>query len=76
MGQAFLVGVFPSKDDALSQVFRKQVDGAGGLHASLVARVNGRQDHETKITKLKAIKRQMYGRAKFDLLRQRALYAA
>ena len=31
---------------------------------------------EGKITKLKAIKRQMYGRAKFDLLRRRALYAA
>lgn len=31
---------------------------------------------EGKITKLKAIKRQMYGRAKFDLLRQRALHAA
>jgi len=31
---------------------------------------------EGKITKLKAIKRQMYGRAKFDLLRLRALYAA
>jgi transposase len=31
---------------------------------------------EGKITKLKAIKRSMYGRAKFDLLRQRALYAA
>jgi len=29
-----------------------------------------------QITKLKAIKRSMYGRAKFDLLRQRALYAA
>jgi transposase len=31
---------------------------------------------EGQITKLKAIKRGMYGRAKFDLLRQRALYAA
>jgi transposase len=31
---------------------------------------------EGKIAKLKAIKRSMYGRAKFDLLRQRALYAA
>jgi transposase len=31
---------------------------------------------EGKITKLKAIKRSLYGRAKFDLLRQRALYAA
>ena len=31
---------------------------------------------EGKITKLKAIKRSMYGRAKFDLLRLRALYAA
>lgn len=31
---------------------------------------------EGKITKLKVIKRSMYGRAKFDLLRQRALYAA
>ena len=31
---------------------------------------------EGQITKLKAIKRSMYGRAKFDLLRQRALYAA
>ncbi len=31
---------------------------------------------EGQVTKLKAIKRSMYGRAKFDLLRQRALYAA
>ncbi len=31
---------------------------------------------EGQITKPKAIKRSMYGRAKFDLLRQRALYAA
>ncbi len=31
---------------------------------------------EGQITKLKAIKRSMYGRAKFDLLRKRALYAA
>lgn len=31
---------------------------------------------EGQITKLKAIKRSMYGRAKFDLLRRRALYAA
>ncbi len=31
---------------------------------------------EGQVTKLKAIKRQMYGRAKFDLLRLRALYAA
>ena len=31
---------------------------------------------EGQVTKLKAIKRQMYGRANFDLLRQRALYAA
>jgi transposase len=31
---------------------------------------------EGQVTKLKAIKRSMYGRAKFDLLRQRALYVA
>lgn len=31
---------------------------------------------EGQVTKLKAIKRSMYGRAKFDLLRRRALYAA
>lgn len=31
---------------------------------------------EGQITRLKFIKRQMYGRAKFDLLRQRVLYAA
>ena len=31
---------------------------------------------EGQDTKLKAIKRSMYGRAKFDLLRQRALYVA
>lgn len=31
---------------------------------------------EGKITKLKLIKRSMYGRANFDLLRRRALYAA
>jgi transposase len=31
---------------------------------------------EGRITKLKLVKRQMYGRAKFDLLRQRVLAAA
>jgi len=31
---------------------------------------------EGQVAKLKAIKRSMYGRAKFDLLRRRALYAA
>ncbi|MDQ3523416.1 MAG: transposase, partial [Gemmatimonadota bacterium] len=31
---------------------------------------------EGKITKLKLVKRSMYGRANFDLLRKRVLYAA
>jgi transposase len=31
---------------------------------------------EGQITRIKAIKRQMYGRAKFDLLRRRVLHAA
>jgi hypothetical protein len=31
---------------------------------------------EGQVHRLKLIKRQMYGRAKFDLLRQRVLYAA
>ena len=31
---------------------------------------------EGRINKLKLVKRSMYGRGKFDLLRQRALYAA
>jgi transposase len=31
---------------------------------------------EGQINKLKLVKRQMYGRAKFDLLRQRVLHAA
>jgi transposase len=31
---------------------------------------------EGQVTRLKLLKRQMYGRAKFDLLRQRVLYAA
>ena len=31
---------------------------------------------EGHVNKLKLIKRQMYGRAKFDLLRQRVLHAA
>ncbi len=31
---------------------------------------------EGRITKLKLVKRQMYGRARFDLLRQRVLAAA
>ena len=31
---------------------------------------------EGQITRIKVIKRQMYGRAKFDLLRQRVLHAA
>lgn len=31
---------------------------------------------EGRVNKLKLIKRSMYGRGKFDLLRQRVLYAA
>jgi transposase len=31
---------------------------------------------EGQITRLKLLKRQMYGRAKFDLLRRRVLHAA
>jgi len=31
---------------------------------------------EGQVNRLKLIKRSMYGRAKFDLLRQRVLYAA
>lgn len=31
---------------------------------------------EGQITKLKLLKRQMYGRGSFDLLRQRVLYAS
>ena len=31
---------------------------------------------EGQVNRLKLIKRQMYGRAKFDLLRQRVLYTA
>ncbi len=31
---------------------------------------------EGRINKLKLVKRSMYGRGKFDLLRQRVLYAA
>jgi len=38
--------------------------------------VHSDEQTEGKITKLKAIKRSMYGRAKFDLLRRRALFSA
>jgi transposase len=31
---------------------------------------------EGQVNRLKVLKRQMYGRAKFDLLRQRVLHAA
>ena len=31
---------------------------------------------EGRVNKLKLVKRSMYGRGKFDLLRQRVLYAA
>ncbi len=34
------------------------------------------QVREGQINRLKLLKRQMYGRAKFDLLRQQVLYAA
>jgi hypothetical protein len=35
-----------------------------------------RRQVEGQITRLKLLKRHMYGRAKFDLLRRRALHAA
>jgi transposase len=37
---------------------------------------NSQGQTEGRVTKLKLIKRSMYGRAKFDLLRQRARYVA
>jgi transposase len=36
----------------------------------------GQINKQGQINKLKLVKRQMYGRAKFDLLRQRVLHAA
>jgi transposase len=47
----------------------------GAVHAGLsVAYSNGVV--EGNVNRLKTVKRQMYGRAKFDLLRKRVLYAA
>ncbi len=50
------------------------MDKAAVRAAIISAWSNGQT--EEQINKLKLVKRQMYGRAKFDLLRQRALYAA
>jgi transposase len=45
------------------------------LHAALTTTWSNAQS-EGQITRLKLVKRQMYGRAKLDLLRQRVLLAA
>ena len=49
-------------------------DGAAVREGCTQAWSNGQT--EGHVTRLKRLKRQMYGRATFDLLRQRALYAA
>ncbi len=49
-------------------------DGAAVRAALTMPWSNGRT--EGQITKLKLLKRQMYGRANFDLLRRRVLLAA
>ncbi len=36
----------------------------------------GQGQAKSRVNKLKLVKRSMYGRGKFDLLRQRVLYAA
>jgi transposase len=51
-----------------------QRDQAAVLAAMQLPWSNGHV--EGQVHRLKLIKRQMYGRAKFDLLRQRVLYAA
>ena len=47
----------------------------GAMVAALVMDYSQGQS-EGRIDKLKLVKRSMYGRGKFDLLRQRVLYAA
>lgn len=49
--------------------------GRGAVLAALTLPYSQGQT-EGRVTKLKLVKRAMYGRAKFDLLRQRVLYAA
>lgn len=56
----------------LQQFGLRQQDYAAVRAALATAWSNGQT--EGQVTRLKLIKRQMYGRAKLDLLRQRVLY--
>jgi len=73
--EAWLVDAEASEVREIRQFAHKaRQDEAAVLAGCTLKWSNGQT--EGKITKLKVIKRQMYGRAKFDLLRQRALHAA
>jgi transposase len=77
-GQAFeawLASVATSEIAELQRFAGGLVDDRAAVEAGLtLAWSNGQT--EGQINKLKLLKRQMYGRANFDLLRQRALHAA
>ncbi len=53
----------------------KLLQDAGAVVAAMVLPYSQGQT-EGRVNKLKLIKRSMYGQGKFDLLRQRAMYAA
>src|SRR5215207_164970 len=73
--EAWLVDAEASEVREIRQFAHKaRQDEAAVLAGCTLKWSNGQT--EGKITKLKVIKRQMYGRAKFDLLRQLALHAA
>lgn len=77
-GQAFeawLTSVAASDIPELQRFANGLVEDRAAVEAGLT-QVWSNGQTEGQINKLKLVKRQMYGRAKFDLLRQRVLYAA
>jgi transposase len=67
-----------AKDSGIDEL-RRFATGLGGDHAAVQAGLtlvwsNGQV--EGQVNRLKLLKRQMYGRANFDLLRERVLHAA
>ena len=62
-------------NDAAVLRFRRVRVMAAAVRAAFELRYSNGQT-EGQVTRLKLLKRQMYGRAKLDLLRQRVLHAA
>lgn len=58
------------------ETFAQGLEQDGGAVRAALTTPRSNAQSEGQITKLKLLKRQMYGRASFDLLRRRVLHAA